>query len=56
MSLIKLSFNFSKATVQMEPCKPIMVLRFMKDPQFYHYDDKTGEMGMVRSNKNDGGK
>ena len=58
MSLIKLSFNLSvhKAPVQLEPCKPILITQIIKEPQIYHYYENTGEVRMVRVNKNDGGK
>lgn len=56
MGLINLNFTFSKIAATMEPCKPLLLSGIVRNPQCYHYDEKTGEVRMVRVNKNDGGK
>ena len=37
--------------VTLEHCKPILIPKFLKDPQCWHYDQTKGELILVRTRK-----
>lgn len=42
--------------VKVEHCKPVLISRILRDPQCWHYDKSKGELILVRTNRNRGGK
>ena len=37
--------------VTVEHCKPVLIPKFLKDPQCWHYDQTKGELILVRTRK-----
>lgn len=50
-SLINVKLPNSPEPIILPHCKPVMVKRMIRDPQFWHYDSSKAEVFLVRVRK-----